>query len=343
MYVDPVTSASRRARARLRWAAVAAVVALLGGSTLLSLTTTRSWRAEIVLVVGTGSGPLAPGEGGATRELAERLDDLLQSHLIASNIVSTLHLGTKPNDLLRRLSVSVPQPGLLRVTVTDPSRLRAPQIAQEIGFLFPALLERRFPKLRAKVWDPGHLTGRSGRHWARNLGIAGGLAVLPLLALIALALTRERRPPLPTSVVATAAPPPERRVGSPPPLEPRAPAASPEDIPDAFPSAVPEPEPEPELVPEPVFEPEPVPVPEPEPVFEPEPQPEPEPVAVTEAGDWNLKELERLVAEHSAARPDRAEEWGFYLDSMRPLAGPAGELPNSLDWLVWETFGELLE
>jgi hypothetical protein len=77
---------------------------------------------------------------------------------------------------------------------------------------------------------------------------------------------------------------------------------------------------------------------------EPEQTPEPEPAAVTaDPGDWNFGELEGLVREHSADFPDRAEEWEIYLESIREYAGPDGQLPASLDWLIWDTFAELLE
>ena len=49
------------------------------------------------------------------------------------------------------------------------------------------------------------------------------------------------------------------------------------------------------------------------------------------------------MREHAEEFPERAEEWEIYLDSMRGYAGPDGRLPATLDWLVWETFGDVLE
>ena len=49
------------------------------------------------------------------------------------------------------------------------------------------------------------------------------------------------------------------------------------------------------------------------------------------------------VREHSGDFPDRAEEWEIYLESIRDYAGPDGRLPASLDWLIWDTFGDVLE
>jgi hypothetical protein len=76
----------------------------------------------------------------------------------------------------------------------------------------------------------------------------------------------------------------------------------------------------------------------------PEPEPEPAPeLLAADRGDWNLSELETLVREHAGDFPDRAEEWEIYLESIRQYAGSDGQLPASLDWLVWDTFGDLLE
>ncbi len=314
MYVEPVT----RVLADWRlWIALAGTAIAFAVAAISSGTTTRSWRAETAIVVGVGAGPLRPGEVGATRELASRLDDLVRSDQIAANVVSTLHLNESRASLLDRISVSVPEAGLLRIRVTDRDRLRAPQIAQEIGFLFPQLVEHRFPKLKAVVWDPAHIIGRTDQHWGRNLGIAGGVAaVLFVLALEGLTRRRVLAPAAPTPAVSAAVPPPQPE----PPPAPR-------------PEPVAEPVPQPEAAPEPP--------PEPEPVQHPQPVAEPQPVAAP--GDWNLGELERLVREHAAEFPDRAQEWEIYLDSMREHAGPDGQLPASLDWLVWDTFGDVLE
>jgi capsular polysaccharide biosynthesis protein len=302
------------------WVALVGTVIAFGVAAIVSGTVDRSWRAEVTVVVGTGAGPLRPGEDGATRELAGRLDDLVRTDQIAGNVVSTLHLGESRSTLLDRISVRVPEPGLLRIRVRDGNRLRAQQIAQEISFIFPQLLQRRFPRLTASVWDPAHVAGRPDRHWGRNLGIAAGIsAFLWALALGPLVL---------------------RRLAGAMEARPRPVPAAPPPAPVPQPASVPEPLPEPEPVPEP--EPEAVQTIEPVPVDAPPPVPQ-RPAVVGDAGDWNLHDLERLVREHAAEFPHRAEEWEIYLESVRAYAGPDGRLPASLDWLIWDTFGDLLE
>jgi hypothetical protein len=312
------------------WLALVGTAGAFAVAAILSATTNRSWRAETAIVVGTGSGPLRPGEGGATRDLANRLDDLVRSDQIAANVISTLHLRESRASLLHRIAVSVPEPGLLRVRVTDRDRLRAPQIAQEIGFLFPQLVEHRFPRLKAVVWDPAHLVGRSGRHWGRNVGIAGAVSVLFwVVALVPLA--RLERARVPVRVPET---PASQRAPAPPPAAP----------PAAAPAEEPAPAPEPTPSPEPTPEPAAVRQAEPTAVLQPEPVAAPQPAAVdAEPGEWNLPDLERLVREHAGDFPDRTDEWEIYLDSMRPYADADGRLPATFDWLVWDTFGEVLE
>jgi len=79
------------------------------------------------------------------------------------------------------------------------------------------------------------------------------------------------------------------------------------------------------------------PAPEPEP----EPPPEPEPEAAP-AGGWRLGRLERLVAERGGEFPDRIDEWTSYLFFLREHVGLDGRLPAQFDWLVEETFHDLL-
>jgi hypothetical protein len=57
---------------------------------------------------------------------------------------------------------------------------------------------------------------------------------------------------------------------------------------------------------------------------------------------WNLNRIERLVEEHAAANPDRADEWRYYLLYLREFAEINGALPRSFDWLVLDAFGDLL-
>jgi hypothetical protein len=60
-------------------------------------------------------------------------------------------------------------------------------------------------------------------------------------------------------------------------------------------------------------------------------------------GRYNLLELERLVEQRGSGFPDRVDEWRSYLFFLRDYAGPDGVVPLSFDWLIQDTFAELLE
>jgi len=61
-----------------------------------------------------------------------------------------------------------------------------------------------------------------------------------------------------------------------------------------------------------------------------------------DGGTYNIVALERLVDERGSEFPDRVEEWTAYLFFLREYAGPDGMVPAGFDWLVEETFGELV-
>ena len=67
-----------------------------------------------------------------------------------------------------------------------------------------------------------------------------------------------------------------------------------------------------------------------------------EPERVQRPGGWAIPDLDRAVAEHADAHPDRIEEWRYYLHFLREHADVDGRLPATFDPLVEETFGELL-
>jgi capsular polysaccharide biosynthesis protein len=154
VYVQRVT---RLLADRRLWVALVGTILAFGVAAIISGTTTPEWRAETTIVVGTGARPLRPGEGGATKQLASRLDDLVRSDQIAANVISGLHLDESRAALLDRISVHVPEPGLLRVRVRDENRLRAPQIAQQIGFLYPQLVQHYLDSIRGYAGPHGQL------------------------------------------------------------------------------------------------------------------------------------------------------------------------------------------
>jgi capsular polysaccharide biosynthesis protein len=101
------------------------------------------------------------------------------------------------------------------------------------------------------------------------------------------------------------------------------------------------PEREPKAAPEPEQAPAPLPVP-----LRPAPpapaRGAPPPAGEEQAGAWNLMVLERLVNDRGEEFPDRRDEWTSYLYFLREYAEPDGTVPSSFDWLIEETFSELV-
>jgi len=71
----------------------------------------------------------------------------------------------------------------------------------------------------------------------------------------------------------------------------------------------------------------------------PPPEAEAEPGA---PGAWRIEELERLVSDRGLEYPDKIEEWRYYVHFLREQAAPDGTLPASFDYLIDETFAEIL-
>lgn len=59
-------------------------------------------------------------------------------------------------------------------------------------------------------------------------------------------------------------------------------------------------------------------------------------------GAWNLLVLERLVNDRGADFPEKRDEWISYLYFLREYAEPDGTVPSSFDWLIQDTFSELV-
>ncbi len=89
--------------------------------------------------------------------------------------------------------------------------------------------------------------------------------------------------------------------------------------------------------------PPPEPEPEPEPAAAPSPAPPAAPATAGRGnGTYNLTALERLVEERGAEFPDRVEEWTSYLFFLRDYAAADGSVPAGFDWLIQDTFRELV-
>jgi len=363
-------SGLNRDAARRWWPLALGVLLGVLAGVLVSLLGSGTSRAEASVLISSSAGP------AAVAPMLPNLRELATSGVVAANVRSTLRLKKSTQELRRQLHATVrPQSEVIAISATDELADHARQIAQEAAVVFAQLVDARFgtgePALHAAALDSAHVLGGPDRRFVRN-GLIGALVGLLLgsASMFVLAsgtrqvaaaggddrdLSRregllEKRVKGVTArerVLAgragklaareqeldaraarlTAA---EREVGSragelassQQELADRATglAASKREL-EAL-AAAPSP-----------------PVSEPVSASE----PEAEPVLPTRAGAWNLNELQRAVDAYVDATPEQAENWRTYLYFIREHASPDGTLPRSLDPLVSEIFGEVLD
>jgi hypothetical protein len=297
------------------WLAAAGTALAFGGGALAAGLSPADYRAKAALVVGRGDAPLQPGQLNGS--LTDSVAKLLDSNLIAADVIANLRLHETTQSLLRRVDSGAAAPGLVWVTSTDKAALRAEQIAQEITLIFPRLVRARFTgenSLRATVWDPARVVDRPSRDWGTSMAAAAAAsAFLWLLAAAGRPLVRLR---LPKAHVASN--PPSNTV-----LQAGPGAAH--ESPAGFPA--------PEGSSDTVLQ----------------AQPGDASSAGPRAGapangvrGFNLGELESLVEGARERFPERVDEWQAYVFFLRDHAEIDGSLPANFHQLVADVFAELL-
>jgi hypothetical protein len=285
---------------RARWIAAAAALGAAAGLALAALHAS-SYRQTVSFIVAPALRTTEPSLSTMTKTAAE----LVQSRIVAENVVNALHLQESPGRLRSELSAHKRSgTAIVDVTVTRPSAVEAQRVAQQVLTTFQGLANSRLGHpgggVAVAVWDPpSGGVQKEGRPFAAY-GVAG--ASLGLLASLVAALALGRGP-----------------------AAARVPAAAPERAP----APVPEPASTPERPPQPKRAREPEPPSNPVPKAEP-PRP---------AGRVRVADLERIAA--AERDPGRAEEMKVYVEHLRSLAAPDGTLGASLEPLVEDVFGTL--
>ena len=185
---------------RRKWIVLTVIAMATGGAALVSALQEPVYRATTKIVVGQGSGLIPAGEAYAIPHFTATMGDLVESDVVARNVIENLNLKDEtPQSLLERTSVSInPDTAVVKVAVEDRDKARAVRIAGQIGTVFADLVEEQFGKptapapgeapeapLTAKVFDPAHPDPdtRVAPKPVRNIAIAGVLGlILGLLA-----------------------------------------------------------------------------------------------------------------------------------------------------------------
>lgn len=157
--------------ARRKWIVLAVTVAAVAAAVGISKAQQPVYRAQTKIVVTQGYSLVQPGFASAVEPYTATMSDLIESNVVAADVISRLHLSQSPQSLLQHVSVSInPQTAVLGVSVDDHSPARAQAIAREIGAVFSQLVRARFgkpvqsqpgqqtlPPLTASVFDPAHV------------------------------------------------------------------------------------------------------------------------------------------------------------------------------------------
>lgn len=296
----------------------------VAAAALLTLLQDATYRADASVVLVREGQP--PGDDPQLAAAAAAASELFESRAVAASAIANLGLDESPDALVARLDVAAePESSLVRIEVDAPAREEARRAAQEVAEVATVLFNDRFgPRTVASVWEPpGPDAVRVSPKPARNL-VAGALAggLLGLLALaVGQALLRIPRAPV-VRARGSAPAQPGTVPGTVPGSDPTSGAGSgsfrdedvarsrPEDA-GIVPGTVPRPE-------------------------------TPAAFVMPGFGQWTIADVERLVAEHGDAFPERREEIELYTETLRSVAGPDGHLPGDLDLVIEDVYAELI-
>lgn len=181
------------------WLIGLVVAAAIGATAFVVLRQDSVYRATMKVVVAQTGGTSSPDIG--SQKLSQTMTNLLESDVVATNVIRRLSLDTTPHELLKDLNVSFkPDSSVLDVTFDSTDKQGAVVVLREFSRAFQRLVDTKLgvrsgrgalgdpgilPVIVATVFDPPHLKpGRVSPQPARTLAFAGaiGLAVGLILA-----------------------------------------------------------------------------------------------------------------------------------------------------------------
>lgn len=183
------------------WKLALATLIAVGAAAGYTFTQPAVYRSSMKIVVGQGQGIFAPEVGNVAEQFTQTMSDLLESDVVAAQVIEELELEVTPAELLSNTTVvTKPATAVLEVTYDDTNRARGRAILTTIGETFTALVQEKLvPEpgtavvpddatnlaVTATIFDPAHyLPGQVEPKPLRNVAVAGVLGlVLGLLAL----------------------------------------------------------------------------------------------------------------------------------------------------------------
>jgi tyrosine-protein kinase len=182
-----------------RWWLIALVTLVtVGAAALYTSRQPTEYRAVMKIVVGQKGTLFDPRLGNVADQFTQTMTDLLQSDVIAREVIQQLGLNMTTRDLLGQLDViTKPETAVLVVIYDDTDRARAVRVLHQIGVVFTGEVDQRLASAAAgdfavsvTVFDDAHtVPDPVSPNPLRNLVVAGALGVL--LGLLA-AILREQ-------------------------------------------------------------------------------------------------------------------------------------------------------
>lgn len=171
------------------WLIALIVACALVGAAAITASQSTVYRASMKVVVGQGNGFFQPQFGSSVQPFTQTMTALLESDVVATEVIKKLNLPATPRSVLSQMSVaSNPESSVLDVSYDSTSKQTAVSVLNTIGSTFAALVKQRFgshptanggPAITATVFDPAHLQPSPVRpRPTRNLALAGVLGLL---------------------------------------------------------------------------------------------------------------------------------------------------------------------
>jgi tyrosine-protein kinase len=181
------------------WLIVLVVATALAATAFVTFRQDSVYRATMKVVVAQSGGTSQPDIG--SQKLSQTMTNLLESDVVATEVIRRLNLNTTPEKLLKDLNVSFkPDSSVLDVTFDSTDKDGSVVVLREFSRAFQQLVDTKLgvrsgrgalgdqgtlPVIVATVFDPPHVKpGRVSPKPARTLAFAGaiGLAVGLILA-----------------------------------------------------------------------------------------------------------------------------------------------------------------
>ena len=157
---------------RRQWWLVALIfVVTVGTAAVFVFTQASVYRATMKIVVAQSGGQSQPDFG--SQQLSQTMKTLIESDVVARQVIRNLRLKTTPTELQKKLDVSFrPDSSVLDISYDSTSKVRALTVLDEYRKVFVAVVDETLgvrsrgsilgrqaslPGIVVKVFDPPHL------------------------------------------------------------------------------------------------------------------------------------------------------------------------------------------